>query len=221
MKILAIDTSAELCAACVFDVSADRILAQSTQNIGRGHAEILMDLIADVLEEADTAYKDLGKIAVTCGPGSFTGVRVGIASARGLAFGLGIPAVGVGTLEGLEQVARENGVSGPLATLVDGRRDEAYYRFSEFEQCGQGVSGYKQLSALLEGIPATLCGSGAEIMNRHLPKSMPVSHSLGSVPIETVARIGAGKQADDAPPEPVYLRAPDAKPQTGFALPRV
>lgn len=225
MKILAIDTSAHICAACVYDLGAEQILGESIRDIGRGHAEILMGMISEVLDQADISYQALEKIAVTCGPGSFTGVRVGLAAARGLALGLGIPAIGVGTLEGLERAARETVQTGPLATLIDARRDEVYFRLSDMpnepDAETQGITNYASITATLNGESATLCGSGAQIVNQHLVERLPVAHALASVPIELVARIGAEKIADEALPEPVYLRAPDAKPQAGFALPRV
>ena len=225
MKILAIDTSAHICAACVYDLAVDQVLGEATQNIGRGHAEVLMGMINEVLDQAGIDYNALDRIAVTCGPGSFTGVRVGLAAARGLALGLGIPAVGVSTLEGLEQVARQTVHEVPLATLIDARRDQVYFRLSGMTcKAGaerEGIADCVTMATSLKGSSATLCGSGAQIVGPHLAENLPVAHSLATVPIELVAQIGAAKPVDKTPPEPVYLRAPDAKPQSGFALPRV
>ncbi|MEO9830291.1 MAG: tRNA (adenosine(37)-N6)-threonylcarbamoyltransferase complex dimerization subunit type 1 TsaB, partial [Nitratireductor sp.] len=106
MKVLAIDTAAELCAACVFDAGASRELGRSVREIGKGHAEALIPVMAGALAAAGCDYSDLGAIAVAAGPGSFTGVRIGVAAARGLALALDIPATGVTTLAALAHDAR-------------------------------------------------------------------------------------------------------------------
>src|SRR5690606_26362793 len=99
--ILVIDTSAALCAACVFDPDSGQELGRSVLDLGKGHAEHMIAVIDDALAEAKLGYSNLSKIAVSVGPGSFTGVRVGVAAARGLALALKVPAVGVTTSEAL------------------------------------------------------------------------------------------------------------------------
>src|SRR4051812_18694458 len=103
MLVLAIDTAGPDCAVALARFDADRIeiLARGAESIGRGHAERLLPIIESVLSQAGCSFHDLDRVAVTVGPGSFTGVRVGIAAARGLALALNIPAVGVGTLDAL------------------------------------------------------------------------------------------------------------------------
>jgi tRNA threonylcarbamoyladenosine biosynthesis protein TsaB len=96
MRILAIDTALEACAAGVIAMP-DRVLAQESLAMARGHAEALMPLLARVMDQAGIRFDDLDRIAVTVGPGSFTGLRVGIAAARGIALASGKPAVGVST----------------------------------------------------------------------------------------------------------------------------
>jgi tRNA threonylcarbamoyl adenosine modification protein YeaZ len=96
MKVLAIDTSANLCAACVKDTGE---LGRAVRNLGKGHAEHLMAVIDEALSAAATTYAELELIAVAVGPGSFTGIRVGVAAARGLALALKIPSVAVTTLD--------------------------------------------------------------------------------------------------------------------------
>src|SRR5688572_11362625 len=97
MRVLAIDTALEACSAAVPDTE-NGVLASETRSMARGHAEALMPLIARVMGEAKTPFADLDRIAVTTGPGSFTGLRVGIAAARGIALATGKPAFGVTTL---------------------------------------------------------------------------------------------------------------------------
>ena len=107
MIILAIDTAANLCAACVHDAAAGIERGRSVRDIGKGHAEQLMEVIDAALAAGGLAYADIGGIAVSVGPGSFTGIRVGVAAARGLALGLGVPSAGVTTLEALALEARD------------------------------------------------------------------------------------------------------------------
>ena len=98
MLILAIDTALEACAAAVLDTDAGQLLAEESLLMKRGHAEALMPMIARVMQSADLAFTSLDRIAVTVGPGSFTGLRVGISAARGLALAAKRPAVGLTTL---------------------------------------------------------------------------------------------------------------------------
>ncbi|MGQ3295635.1 MAG: tRNA (adenosine(37)-N6)-threonylcarbamoyltransferase complex dimerization subunit type 1 TsaB, partial [Shinella sp.] len=101
MILLAIDTAGTGCYAALYDTDQDTILGAAGADIGRGHAERLMDFVDAALDAAGMTLQDIGRIAVTVGPGSFTGIRVGVAAARGLALALGVPAVGVSTLAAL------------------------------------------------------------------------------------------------------------------------
>src|SRR5580698_2238559 len=98
MLILAIDTALDACAAGVLDTEAGRLIAQESQAMKRGHAEALMPLIARVIEQSGIAFTALDRIAVTTGPGSFTGLRVGLSAARGIALAADKPVVGLSTL---------------------------------------------------------------------------------------------------------------------------
>jgi tRNA threonylcarbamoyl adenosine modification protein YeaZ len=109
MNLLAIDCSASLCAACVYDAQTDKELGRAVLDLGKGHAEKLMAAVGDALKEAKVGFPDLGAVAVSVGPGSFTGVRVGVSAARGFALALKIPAIGVTTLEALAAEARDAG----------------------------------------------------------------------------------------------------------------
>src|SRR5215510_13856198 len=98
MRVLAIDTALHACSAAVLDSDRQAIMASESLTMQRGHAEALMPLIARVMDSAAIEFKDLDRIAVTTGPGSFTGLRVGISAARGLALAAGKPAIGLTTL---------------------------------------------------------------------------------------------------------------------------
>lgn len=215
MIYLALDTASHLCAAALYDDSGDAILGEVTQDIGRGHAERLMDVIGECFKQASLEYSDLGKVICTIGPGSFTGVRVGLSSARGIALGLSIPVIGVSTLEAL---AHEAGAAGSLtcslATILDARREEAYVLWNDTAQ----VMRYDALDGFFGDSEFELCGSGAGEFLNHTAKSHKILHELAAAPIATIAWLGAKMSENTAPPEPLYLRAPDAKPQLGFTL---
>ena len=103
--VLTIDTALDRCATAI--VTDGQVIGESAEDMRVGHAERLFGLIETTLAAARVTYNNLGAIAVVSGPGSFSGVRIGVAAARGLALALGVPAIGVGTLEGLAEEARQ------------------------------------------------------------------------------------------------------------------
>lgn len=186
--ILAFDTAAAHCAAAV--LSGDRILASATEVIAKGQAERLLGLAQEMLAQSGVAMSDLDAIGVGIGPGNFTGIRIAVSAARGLAFGLGIPAVGVNAFDALRL-----GSSGPCLCTVDARRDMVF---------AQGF-GHDILSA-----PAL-------VQRSDLPTDMPRIGAFGDAPAYPVADAIAHLTAQrfkqtSAPPAPLYLRAADAAP---------
>ena len=128
MLILAIDTALDACAAAVLDTSANKMLAQESQAMKRGHAEALMPLIARVMKESGIAFDALDRVASTTGPGSFTGLRVGLSAARGIALAAGKPVVGLTTLTAYAApVVAENGEY-PIISAIDARHDHVYFQ---------------------------------------------------------------------------------------------
>lgn len=234
MITLAIDTTGQFCAAAIHRLDDDAILAEISEDIGRGHAERLMDVITSVLDTASVKYASLTRIAAAAGPGSFTGIRVGLATARGLALGLSVPAMGVNTLEAHWRAAGQNN----LLVVVDARRGEAYCQFFAKADASNSDSGvslpsepflatYDVLAQMIAKLPrdvVSICGSGADELNQRFTqqpyKAFVVLHNLAVPPISAVARTGASMEYDGTSPGPIYLRAADAKPQTGFALER-
>ncbi len=126
MRVLAIDTALEACAAAVLDTERRRVAAQESQPMVRGHAEALMPLIERVMRAAAVDFAELDRIAVTIGPGSFTGLRVGIAAARGIALAADKPAVGLSTLAAFAAplIAADDGV--PVVAAIDARHEHVY-----------------------------------------------------------------------------------------------
>lgn len=214
MIVLAIDTAGTGCHAALYDPDKDRILGAAGADIGRGHAERLMEFVDAALDAAGLTLRDIGRIAVTVGPGSFTGIRVGVAAARGLALALGIPAVGVSSLSAL---AADHGTASPLLVAMDAKRDEVYWqRFSADGSAlsSPAIASVEAARALAAGHDGAIFGSAAALLREG------VEPGSDGVAIATVARLGAGLDPVDHPPKPLYLRGPDAKPQAGFAIRR-
>ena len=117
--ILSFDTSAAHCAAAL--LSGDRILATRGEEMGRGQAERLFPMLEDLLGEANVTWRDLTAIGVGVGPGNFTGIRIAVSAARGLALGLSIPAVGVSSFDALRE-----GAEGPVLAAVSAPRGAVY-----------------------------------------------------------------------------------------------
>ena len=222
MKLLAIDTASVLCAACVFDTAERKALSRVSHEIGKGHAERLMDILAEVLDGACTDYAGLDAIAVSIGPGSFMGIRTGVAAARGLALALDIPATGVTTLEALATEARLLHPGQAVLSAIDAGRSELYAAL--YAPDGRVL---REPAALAPGDAADwadsdtiLAGSGALLVEAAAGRGK-VSAILGATAdIVAFAQVAAKREGFGPKPVPLYLRAPDARPQTGFALPR-
>ena len=193
--ILAFDTSAAHCAAALLLPDGRRLIRQ--EDMAKGQAERLLPLLAEVLAEAGIGWHDLAAVGVGTGPGNFTGVRISVAAARGLALSLAIPAIGVTRLEAL---AHE--LPRPLTVVEDARRDEVYVQ--HFGEDGPGLAQLMPLAGLAVFFPVT--GSAAAGLD--LPLLMP------SMPmVEAIARIAARRMDSPQPrPAPFYLRGADAAP---------
>jgi len=211
VRLLAIDTAADLCAACVLDTDAGE-RGRCVIELGKGHAERLMAVIDEALAKAGATYADLGAVAVAVGPGSFTGVRVGVAAARGLALALSVPAVGVSTLEALARQAREETPGRPTLARIEAGRGQAYV--AAFSAAGELTFGPAALAlAAADGMIRAMEAEGGDTL-------LAVGKTAD---IAIYARCGAEKLASGAAlakPKPLYLRDADARPQEGFALPR-
>ena len=221
MRLLAIDTALEDCAVGVVGGVCEVF---ASQTIGRGHAERLMGMIADAMAEAGLAFGDLDRIAVTVGPGSFTGLRVGIAAARGLALVTGAPAVGIGTLAIHAETARHEVGNVPVLAVLAASRGEIY---------GQGFAADGSPESPPEAAPAEtfarriaantlIAGSGAAALAKILGDEARARtvHERSAPDIASLCRLGAAAPASGEPPRPLYLRPPDAKPQLAGRIAR-
>ena len=226
MRLLAIDTALAACSAAVFDTQQGGIIAHASLAMLRGHAEALMPLIRQIMDEAGTALRDLDRVVVTTGPGSFTGLRVGIAAARGIALAINKPAVGLSTLSAYAAPYLADDDNAPVVIAIDARHSHVYLQV--FAAGGPTVTG-PRLAPLSEAVraaaaaPARIVGSAAQLVADRLAvtDATPLRVDASGAPnIDWVARMGAALPEGQSPPKPQYLRAPDAQPQNAAQLPR-
>lgn len=233
MLVLALDTASHYCSAAL---AADgRILAQVEENIGAGHAEYLALLLPALLDEAGKNFSDIDRIGVNIGPGSFTGVRVGVAAARALALGLEKPAFGISAFAALYRQAQlllpKNNTIAVFVALAaaQGRFYTQYFPAAGAARPPQNLTEAEAAAFITAQSEqtASLCltGSAAAALSRQLPEAQarqliilgPAEAETETpfIPIAVFAALTAAQsEAQKAPPVPLYMRAPDAKPQT-------
>jgi tRNA threonylcarbamoyl adenosine modification protein YeaZ len=228
MRVLAIDTALAACSAAVFDSAEGRALAAESLPMTRGHAEALLPLVARVMDQAKIEFADLDRIVVTVGPGSFTGLRVGISAARAIALAASKPAVGVTTLAAFAAPHIAGDDSAPLAAVIDARHDHVYLQV--FGRGGRALVA-PRIASLVEAVrtaasaspPPRIVGSAANLLAAVWPAGEPKPELIEELPapdIAWVARLGVAAMETQGPPKPLYLRLPDAQPQDAARLPR-
>lgn len=220
MLTLAIDTAANFCSACVFDDAAQAELAAEERDIGRGHAEELTGVIEPVMRSAGVGFGDIGRIGVTVGPGSFTGIRVGVAAARGFGVALSVPVAGVTTLAALAADAAGEAGERPLTVAIRGGRGQVFLQSfgSDGHPTGEPLAiAEEDAAGAVPGESAFLAGNAAAEIGAALGRDVPCGLDRATGSIVTVARLSV---SSTLAPSPLYLRGADAKPQSGFALPR-
>jgi tRNA threonylcarbamoyladenosine biosynthesis protein TsaB len=230
MHILAFDTCFDGCSACVAELRGGAVLVRGStfERFETGHAERLIPMIGDVMREAQTSFEQIDKIAVTTGPGTFTGTRIGIAAARALALAMGAKTVGVSSLAVMAEAARGEVGAGTLAVAVDARRGEVYVQLFGAGRGADAVTLPQVLpldvAAKIGGDgPITFVGSGAAaVAEIAMRDSRDAIATLGDLVPDAVAlaHLAAPLPGSDAPLSPLYLRPPDAKPQEGKAVAR-
>jgi tRNA threonylcarbamoyladenosine biosynthesis protein TsaB len=219
MLILAIDTALDACAAAVLDTEAGKLIAQESEAMKRGHAEALMPLIGRVIAQSGVSFAALDRIAVTTGPGSFTGLRVGLSAARGIALAANKPVVGVTTLTAYAApVVSQNGEQ-PVVSAIDARHDQVYLQVVS----GNGGSLIRPRVAPIEealgawrfGAPHLVGNAAGILADRWSSHAVPPFKvdAQAAPDIAWVGWLGAAVSPNTAPARPFYLRAPDAKPQ--------
>ena len=225
MRILAIDTALAACAACVLEEDAAEPLAAETIEMQRGHAEALLPLVDRVVSRVEGGFSSLDRVAVVVGPGSYTGLRVGIAAARGIGLAAGIPVVGTTTLSAL-LAGLMGGEGRLLAAAIDARHGQIY--FQAISAGGRSViapalMSLREAARLLGEGPVTLVGSGGGALAdeaRRAGIEVTVREGPPAPDIVWVARLGLAADPNQALPKPLYLGAPNAAPQDHARLPR-
>jgi len=225
MRVLAIDTALAACSVAILDTVYGGIVASESRPMTRGHAEALIPMVQQVMAEADLAWPDIDRLAVTTGPGSFTGLRVGIAAARGIALAAEKPIVGISTLAAYAAPHMAADDRFPVVAAIDARHGHVYLQV--FSPGGRSLSA-PRLATLREAAvaaaenPGCIVGSAAQAVAAALSDADATPAVVDARPapdIAWVARMGAVVPLGQAP-KPQYLRAPDAQPQHAAQLPR-
>jgi len=213
MRLLVIDTALGACTAAVFE--GGLALAVRFEPMTKGHQERLGGLVRDVMAQAGDGFESLDRIGVTVGPGSFTGLRVGLAFAQGLGAALDRPVVGISALDALAASLEE--ATGPVAALIDARRGQVYARlFTSGAALGpdEALSLEEAARRVADtGPDVALVGNGAAVLAEAFSdlKFANIDDRVAPSP-EALARLAAAADPATHPPRPLYLRAPDATP---------
>ena len=219
MKILALDTSGGACSVALYDTAAEKLLAEERVLIERGHAELLFSQIELVTERGNITLKSIDRFAVTTGPGTFTGVRIGLSAARGFALAAQKPLIGVGSLE-VVAMGAEAPSNAIIVAAFDARRGELYvqafqggHALAEPMAAPPGHAA-EMLIRASDGAAIFVIGTGAEMLRAALAAhaartEIAVGEALPRAAV--LARLAATRAASGAPVMPLYLRAPDAK----------
>jgi tRNA threonylcarbamoyladenosine biosynthesis protein TsaB len=219
MKILAVDTALGACSVAV--LSGEQVLSHRYETMERGHAEALAPMVQRAMQAAEVSFADLERLAVTTGPGTFTGQRVGLAFMRGLRLALKLPLIGVTTLETMARTAMEE-TSAPFgAALHDAKRGEVYVGLyargstllhpallpldSAVQNLRDALSGRGALLALAG------TASGATYEQYLALGCSAVATSISAPDALWVAKLGQEAAASSEAPRPLYLRPPDAR----------
>jgi tRNA threonylcarbamoyl adenosine modification protein YeaZ len=226
LRVLAIDTALSACSAGVVAHDADEPLASESLTMERGHAEALLPLVDRVMTRVAGRFGSLDRVAVTIGPGSYTGLRVGIAAARAIGLAAGIPVVGVSTLSALIAPLMSMDDRRLLAAAIDARHGQVYFQLvapGGRTIIAPTLIGIRDAVRLIGSGPVALNGSGApalavEALTAGLDAAVP--SGSGRPDILWVGRLGLAADPAQALPKPLYLRAPDAAPQDQARLPR-
>ncbi len=219
LAILALDSALRGCSVAL--LGGGRLLAEEAWAGPHGQAERLVPMVQRVMAAGGLAFAALDMIAVTIGPGSFTGLRVGLAVARGLALACGRPLLGIGTLEAMAAaVAGEACAGRPLLATIDARRGEIYAQLfaagPDFAALtAPCLTPLAALPRLVPPGPLVIIGSGSALAAAALaPREVIIPAEIDRPEAAILARLALGRGVPppgSPPPSPLYLRAPDAR----------
>lgn len=216
--ILAIDTALAATSACLMAPGGTVPVAGETLFMEAGHAEALLPLVDRVMARLPGGFSALTRVAVTVGPGSFTGIRIGVAAARAFGLACRVPVVGVSTLSALAAPAIAVGARPPIVAAIDARHGNVFVQ--SFGSRGETLLGPALMPAAeaaraLGRGPLRLVGSGGAAVARAafalgVTADADGFHALPDIAF--VARLGALADPEHAVARPLYLKAPDATP---------
>lgn len=209
MRILALDTSTGHCS--VTALSGD-ICYSAEGKEAESQASTLFSLVMQVLQDAGLSYAQLDRIAVTTGPGSFTGVRIGLAAAKGIALASGLPLIGVSSLEVIAWEAAKKRRGMPILALLDARRNQLYgqYFYPDLTPAKPAALLYKQDIAAYAGTDSfLLTGNGVALVQELLPHATPLPEV--TIPHAAMVASLAAHKTPEHSVEAFYIREPDAK----------
>ncbi len=226
MRILAIDTALSAVSACVLDSGESEPLARESAPMERGHAEALLPLNTRVVGAVDGGFGSIDRVAVTVGPGSFTGIRIGLATARAMGLALDIPVVGVSTLVAFAGPLLLAPQPGAIASVIGARHGRVYFQL--FEPTGRPLiparlEGLREAVRALGAGPVRMTGNGARLLAVEAARaglSVELVSDADFPDILAVARVGLAADPRDSPPRPLYLKPPDAQPAVGASVAR-
>jgi tRNA threonylcarbamoyladenosine biosynthesis protein TsaB len=212
MRILAFDCAGAQCAAAL--LADGKKLAARSIVAERGHAQLLIPMLSDLLEDAGLAFADIDRFGVTTGPGSFTGIRVALAAAHGLKLGTGKPIVGVTVFEAM--AAATQTIPTRLLVAIDSRRAEVFVQLFDARGKPLAEPAIVPPEAVAEWAgpgELTLTGDAARLVAPHLAGMIdnPPENWAAQVDPAIVARLAEDRPVGP-PPAPFYLRTPDAVP---------
>jgi len=216
--LLAVDTALGACSVALLD--GENILAHIFEPMERGHAERLAPMVDEAMKAAKADFAQLTRLAVTTGPGTFTGQRVGLAFMRGLRLALKIPLIGVTTLDAMATAAMAETGERRAAAIHDARREEAYLLLKQGGEVvlPPVVLPFADALARIKAFGAcAIAGTGAVQAQESLGQDFALSQ-IRQPDALWVARLARTLPAPDHAPGPLYLRAPDAKLPGGKAL---
>jgi tRNA threonylcarbamoyl adenosine modification protein YeaZ/ribosomal-protein-alanine acetyltransferase len=216
MILLCLDTTMARCSVAAYDISTGVILSEAAIDMERGYAEVLPPMVAQVLTDAGIAMSQVARVAVTTGPGTFTGQRIGLSFAKGLAVALNVPLVGIDSFSAIAKGCGETSL--PIAVVIDARLGQFY--FSLFNKNGNieispCLEGLTRVLALLPEGELLILGSGADVIRKASSRSNIILRPDMDLP--KAARFASYAAAltfgDGAKILPLYLKSADAKPQ--------
>jgi len=223
MRLLAMDTATNACSAALWEDG--KILARRFEPMSRGQAERLVPLVEEVLEEAETDWGGLDALAVTIGPGAFTGLRIGLSTARGFALAAGKPLIGVTTLDAVaHSVPESEREDRNVLVALDAKRADVYAQLFDpsLKPISEPVAILpEKLPSLTGDAPLILAGDYAEAVKSVFGDQATVATGDGLPDAAVVADLAAAKgiPKDAMPPAPLYIRPPDATvPKNGGKL---